>query len=75
MIANVLTVTALTFLVIPVLDWALLSTSIIEMVNYGRYHMLIVQIICITSAVICLLIKRSITQAASPDIQGSSVPA
>jgi len=73
---NILKLTGLLFISIPILDWALLSSGIITMVKFERYHIIIIELVCLASAVVCFLLannlasKNRLQQSESIEING-----
>jgi len=59
---NILLVSSATFICVPLLDWISLSDGIINMIKLGRFQIIVIQSICIISAMICLLIAASINK-------------
>jgi len=57
-LTQLLNVAALCFTLIPIIDWYLLSDGIITMLSYQRYPLLVVQVLCLLTAGICLLMAK-----------------
>ena len=49
---------ALCFILVPIIDWYLLSDGIIAMLTFQRYPLIVVQVLCLLTAGICLLMAK-----------------
>jgi len=60
--SNILKMASFCFILVPILDWLLLSQGILTMLNYQRYSLVIVQSLCLVTGFLCWFMAKELSQ-------------